>query len=443
MIGCILAFAISMLFYHRRLLTRSTDNLKRQIKDKEAANRELSMIHNLYQKGVIVVMKWYDIEKEHFNFITENISAFGYNAADLITGRIHYSDIIHPDDIALVTSESAKNVACGLDSFQQSYRILCPSNEVPTTDNPSITILKQRNYVLSSANSLSVRWVLDNTVLIHDKEKDIRVFYGYLLDITDIYESYYELSKNRKLAESAENAKDIFLSSITDEISMPIISLNEAITKLTYTGLTEEQQDSLMKLHSSAYRLRHVIDHIQSYLYYSNKAIDSQYSWIDINSFIELHTKLFHARAETKDMFFHFHPCPTDVEINYNPVYLRDILRIICDNAIKFSNQGNIDLYVLVERQTETKLILCLLITDEGIGIPNEKLEFIFKPFTQIDDSYTRERGGLGLGLAILKQIINISSGTVNIQNRDSKGVELMLKWSCDYRILSRSKTGE
>lgn len=422
--------------YYRKTLAMQTQKLNEQIHEKGLINQELSIIHSLYQQGPIIVMKWYDSEKEHFHYITENISNLGYNAADLITGRIHFRDIIHPDDVDAILAESYRNIQSGITSFQQTYRILCPSNDISDQDSPSYRLLRQRNPLLAASNSCQIHWVLDYTVQIYDEEKDISYFYGYLMDVSELYNHYAELNRNRKLAESAEKSKDIFLSSITDEISVPIRSLVETITILTHAGIDEEQQDSLIKLYASANRLSHVINQIQTYLYYSHSAVQIASEWINLKSFLGDYIPLMQARAEAKGLSLIQEPMPDDVEIWYSRKYLSDILGVIFDNAIKFSYSGNILFrYELADlKEDSAQLLLC--VTDQGIGIPENKMEYVFKPFTQIDDSYTRERGGLGLGLAILRQIMNISEGNTIITNRSEGGVKVCVDWKvCLRRI--------
>ncbi len=428
-----LAILVVFVIYYKKLLRLQTEKLLQQIKEKQLITDELKTIHRLYQIGPIVVMKWYDSDKELFKFITENISGFGYNASDILNGNIHYRDIIHPEDYNHIRQENQKIVQDGIKSYQQSYRILCPSNETTPNNSPSYLMLKQRNPILAAANSYQVRWVLDHTVQVYDKDKDIQHYYGYLMDLTELYNHFTELNSNRKLAESAEKSKDIFLSSISDEISIPIHNLFETITQISNSGINEEQQDSLIKLHASAFRLKNVIEQIQTFLYYAHTASETDLSWIELQLFIDEELPFYKAKAEVKNIMLE-HTNPSEwIKIQYSKRYLKDIFNIILENAIKFSSQGLVHVLVGFIPETDEDGRISVCVTDEGIGIPPDKIDYILKPFTQIDDSYTREYGGLGLGLAILSQIVNISEGSLTIANRVPRGVEVCVEWSVKY----------
>ncbi len=428
--ACICFILIAfMLSYYRNSLRYQTQLLNQQIIEKNRKNSELETIHRLYQEGPIIVMKWYDTEKEQFSFVTDNISTLGYEAKDILSGKINYRDIIHPEDVNAVRTENYKILLSDTKHFQQNYRVICPSNEITGDDSPAYLLLKQRNPALIAANSCKLKWVLDYTVQVNDSEKDLRYYYGYLIDVTNLYQRYSELNRNRKLAEVAEKSKDIFLSSITDEISVPIREMLAAITDVTHSSLDEEQQDSLMKLYLSAHRLNLVIAQIQSFLYYSSSAVEMHTAWFNPAAFIERLIPLMSAKADAKNIRFEYVSCQDDTLIFYSSKYLADIVSIIFDNALKFSDKGVIHLECEIEALAGADAMFKLCITDEGIGLPEEKMDFILEPFTQIDASYTRERGGLGLGLATLKHIMKISDGEIKIKNRSRGGVEVCVEW--------------
>jgi signal transduction histidine kinase len=276
--------------------------------------------------------------------------------------------------------------------------------------------------------------VLDYTVQVLDNDKDLRYYYGYLIDISDLYQRYTELNYNRKLAEMAERSKDIFLSSITDEISSPIKAMFSSITKLSHSGIDEEQQDSLLKLYVSAHRLNSVILQLQTYLYYSSTAVEMHSSWIKADALIRKQVPLMIAKADAKNITFDYTGTDSDLSIFYSIKYIEDILNILFDNALKFSDSGTISLKYEFDELAGNDGLARICITDEGIGLPEEKMEYVLEPFTQVDASYTRERGGIGLGLATLKNIMKISDGSISIKNRSTKGVEVCVEWMVAYR---------
>lgn len=428
---------VFMLQYYRKRLRKQTELLSKQIAEKNRINQELRVIHRLYQEGPIVVLKWYDSEKEQFSFITDNISQFGYEASDLLNKKINFRDIIHPEDLSTIQEESYKHLNSNLKHSRLCYRIICPSHEFTADDSPSYQLLKQRNPILEKAHSCKLRWVLDYTVQVLDNDRDLRYYYGYLIDISSLYQRYTELSYNRKLAEMAERSKDVFLSSITDEISSPIKDMFASITKLSHSGINEEQQDSLIKLYVSAHRLNSVILQLQNYLYYSSSAVEMHSSWINVDALIRKQIPLMRAKADAKDIKLEYSGRDNEPSIFYSSKYLDDILGILYDNALKFSDSGTITLSYEFEALPGNDGLARICITDEGIGLPEEKMEYILEPFTQVDASYTRERGGIGLGLATLSHIMKISDGSIAIKNRPLRGLEVCVEWMVAYRTNS------
>ncbi len=422
------------LMFYRKLLTKQTEYLQEQIREKEEANRELSIVHSLYIDGPVIFMKWHDMDKEMFKFISQNINTLGYQAEEFIKGTIHYRDIIHPEDIKAILEDRQAHINRQDFSYQQEYRVLCPSDEVSTFDSPTYHMLKLQNHVLEQAQSLTIRWVKDHTVVIPATETEPRTFQGYIFDITDQHNRNAELQTNRLIAESADQSKDIFLASITDEVKKPIKLLNQSIIKLSKTKPSEEQNEALIKLYSSSYRLDNIIMQIHKYIHYSQDDNPPTNAWFSLQDAVEALLTDMQMRSAAKSIAFEFSYPKEHIKLFMNHQYFDDAINIIYDNALKFTSIGSIDLHIGFERVSAIDGILTIQIYDEGEGIPPDRLEYIFKPFTQVDASYTRVHGGLGLGLAILNCIVERSNGTVQINNRKSGGTELTITWNVPYK---------
>jgi signal transduction histidine kinase len=101
---------------------------------------------------------------------------------------------------------------------------------------------------------------------------------------------------------------------------------------------------------------------------------------------------------------------------------VRQVLTNLVGNAIKFTPQGSIDIDVAFERRADLPPMVRLSVTDTGIGIPPDKLEAVFERFTQLEGHLSRRFGGTGLGLTIVKQIVELMSGTVSVESHLGKG---------------------
>ncbi|MCI5143327.1 MAG: response regulator, partial [Candidatus Electrothrix sp. ATG1] len=105
-----------------------------------------------------------------------------------------------------------------------------------------------------------------------------------------------------------------------------------------------------------------------------------------------------------------------------DPTRLCQVITNLVNNAIKFTDQGEIAIEVSLEEETESQVVLIFSVKDTGIGIPSDRFEDLFKPFSQIDPSTTRKYGGTGLGLAISSSIIEMMDGTFRVESSPGKG---------------------
>jgi signal transduction histidine kinase len=101
---------------------------------------------------------------------------------------------------------------------------------------------------------------------------------------------------------------------------------------------------------------------------------------------------------------------------------IRQVLINLVSNAIKFTQKGHIVIDVRAEEQVNDELLLRITMEDTGIGIPSDKLDSLFEPFTQADASTTRRYGGTGLGLAISKRLVEMMGGTIGARSQPGEG---------------------
>jgi len=103
-------------------------------------------------------------------------------------------------------------------------------------------------------------------------------------------------------------------------------------------------------------------------------------------------------------------------------VRLRQVLSNLLGNGIKFTAQGEIHIKVNVEQQDDNKIKLRFIVTDTGIGLAKDKIDKLFKRFSQVDDSNTRQFGGTGLGLAISKNLVEMMDGEIGVESQEGVG---------------------
>jgi CheY-like chemotaxis protein/anti-sigma regulatory factor (Ser/Thr protein kinase) len=105
-----------------------------------------------------------------------------------------------------------------------------------------------------------------------------------------------------------------------------------------------------------------------------------------------------------------------------DPVRLNQVITNLLSNAIKFTSRGGITIDILLEEETKDQVTLSFVVTDTGIGIPEDKLSIIFESFTQAQSDTTRKYGGTGLGLTITKRLVELQNGTISVTSTVGKG---------------------
>ncbi len=256
---------------------------------------------------------------------------------------------------------------------------------------------------------------------------------GFLIMIwKDLAKSAYyrkQSEEARSLAESLLKVKEQFLANMSHEIRTPLTSIIGFTERLTETPVSKEQSKYLRYISSSS---EHLLELINDLLDFSR--IDSGRLTLEAKTFNpeELFEEAFETltpRAKDKGLSVQLRQ---DIPISAfigDPLRLRQIVINLLSNSIKFTNKGKIILDTKAELNPDQKHAdLNIRIADTGIGIPNDKLDYIFEEFAQVDHSITRRYGGSGLGLAITKKLVDLMHGTLSVTSREGQGTIFSVK---------------
>lgn len=236
-----------------------------------------------------------------------------------------------------------------------------------------------------------------------------------------VQERTQELQRALERLAELNQLKANFISNISHELRTPLTHIKgylELLISESLGPLTEEQRHALRVSQRAAERLERLIEDLIMFSLASRGELSIKQEPVDIVRLARLTAKPYMARAEERGLTLSILHDENLPRVMADPQKIAWVIGQLLDNAIKFTPAGG---RVVIKKQENPKLVM-VSVSDTGIGIPRQRLEEIFEPFHQLDSSITRRYGGTGLGLSLVREIIEAHGSLIEVQSIEGRG---------------------
>jgi signal transduction histidine kinase/ActR/RegA family two-component response regulator len=305
--------------------------------------------------------------------------------------NVHFSRFVHPDDLESATAE-----------FQKLLR------GEPRTF--TIRVFRKDG---------TYRWLLWSGASIPGE----RLMYMAAKDVTAQKEMEERLRQAKDEAEAAARAKMQFLANMSHELRTPVNGIIGLTELALETDLNEEAREYLDSSRASCDALLSVVNDVLDFSKIDAGALELESVGFDMAGLIDGVVRVVGVRAQEKGLSLRTSiASDTPLRLKGDPDRLRQVLLNLAVNAVKFTDSGWARIEVQPAELRPESALLRFAVVDTGIGIPQDKLQAIFCPFTQADSSMTRRHGGTGLGLAIARRLVEAMRGELSAQSVLGRG---------------------
>ncbi len=327
-----------------------------------------------------------------------------------------------------VLHNSTQQALCELDIHQEHVWHVVEAKAVPVYDESGhlllVSVALQDISERRAAEKLLQEYNRRLSQEVFDRTEDLRRAKEEAESATKAKtESLKQLSATNLELARASQMKDEFLAAMSHELRTPlnaILGMSEALTEKIYGDLTNKQEKYINTIYSSGKHLLSLINDILDLSKIEAGKLELNSEIVDVNMLCQASLWFINEAAKKKNL--HVQPDIQAIrsELKIDQRRIKQVLINLLNNAVKFTDEnGSIGLEVSEEHEVQS---IRFSIWDTGIGIPQALMPKLFKPFTQLDGQLNRQHSGTGLGLALVKRLVELHGGSIAVQSEVDQG---------------------
>ncbi|MCX5973458.1 MAG: PAS domain S-box protein, partial [Coprothermobacterota bacterium] len=374
----------------------------RDISERKQAEEELRLAKLVVENSPTVVFRWSPEPGWPVEYVTDNITLFGFQPEELVQNRTTLVEMVHPDDHQQVVREIEQHVLRGEDHFRQEYRLVSPAGEV--------------------------HWVDDRTTLIRDATGNVLHYQGTVTDI----------SERKRLEAEVEKAQMDFLFAVSHELKTPLLIMSaaeELVELLPVEQRVERFRDYADVWKRNLIRLRTIIDNLVDSQRSPRTGMKLSPQPTDLGALVEHALEELAPLAQKKSLGLQ-----REIDLlrplSLDPEACVRILTNLLTNAIKFSLVSG-EIRIKLREEGDQAV---LQIHDEGPGIPADEMPNLFQPFRRGSDSVRTVVPGTGLGLYVCRILTEAQGGTIDLESAVGRGTTVTVRFPLTDGSLASSR---